>query len=91
MIEYGNWDSPLINSWVSFSERLIFDYLLFHLIPLATVIYFAAQGSLGTEVQKKMEASFLAALRINILTRMTAEGFEVLAGFAEICVNEEEV
>lgn len=91
MIEYRNWDSPLINFRVSFSERLIFDYLLFYLIPSATFIYCAAQGSLGKALQKKMEDSFLAALRIKILTSMTTKSFEVLAGFAEICVKEDEV
>lgn len=84
-----NWDSPLINSRVSFSERLTFDYLLFYLIPSATFVYFAAQGSLGKEVQKKTEDSFLAALQIKILTLMTIKSFEVLACFAEICVSDE--
>lgn len=44
---------------------------------------------MGKEVQKKTKDSFFAALRIKILTLMTIKSFEVLAGFAEICVSDE--
>lgn len=46
---------------------------------------------MGKEVQKKTEDSFPAALHIKILTSMPIKSFEVLAGFAEICVNDDEV